>query len=378
MEPVKGGEAESLAADVVLVAIGRRPYTEGLGLDELGVERDGRGVISVNERFETSVPGIFAIGDVAPGPMLAHKAEDEGMICVEMMNGQAGHIDHNLVPGVVYTTPEIASVGRTEEQLKDDGVEYRSGKFPFSANSRARTSAPTTDGFVKILADATTDRVLGVHIFGPMAGDLIAVGDRLLEETGAARIALGLGHSFGGTLTLAAAARRPALFERVMLVDPVVLPSMTPEQHAERVREKGLSRRARKRRQRFASREEALDYFASRELFRRWEPQALELYVDHGLRSHAGGALELKCPGEVEATIFEGAHTCDIFAAAPRVEVPAQILWASDGDFPRFVYERLAEQIPHGSVADVQAGHLVPMERPGLVADAVLRFCAGA
>ncbi len=172
-EPVAGGEAREIKADIVLVAIGRRPYTEGLGLAEVGVETDNRGFIQVNPQFETSVPGIFAIGDCVPGPMLAHKAEDEGVICVEMMTGQAGHIDYDLVPGVVYTWPEIAGVGRTEEQLKEAGVDYRVGKFPFTANSRARTVGDT-DGVVKILADAASDRVLGVHILGPQAGDLIA------------------------------------------------------------------------------------------------------------------------------------------------------------------------------------------------------------
>lgn len=172
-EAVKGGAAEEIKADTVLVAIGRRPYTEGLGLEALGVKKDNRGVIQVDERFQTSVPGIYAIGDCAPGPMLAHKAEDEGAICVEMLAGQAGHIDHNLVPGVVYTWPEVAGVGKTEEQLKEDGVDYKVGKFPFTANSRARANAET-DGVVKILADAKTDKVLGVHIVGPLAGDLLA------------------------------------------------------------------------------------------------------------------------------------------------------------------------------------------------------------
>jgi dihydrolipoamide dehydrogenase len=172
-EPTKGGAAEEIEAERVLVAIGRRPYTEGLGLEALGVEIDNRGVIQVDARFQTSVPGVHAIGDCAPGPMLAHKAEDEGAICVEMMAGQSGHIDHELVPGVVYTWPEVAAVGKTEEQLKEAGLDYRVGKFPFSANSRARAIGET-DGLVKILADAKTDRVLGVHILGPLAGDLIS------------------------------------------------------------------------------------------------------------------------------------------------------------------------------------------------------------
>ncbi len=173
MEPAKGGAASELKADTVLVAIGRRPYTEGLGLKELGVAMDNRGVIQIDGAFQTSVPGIYAIGDCAPGPMLAHKAEDEGAIAAEIMAGQSGHIDHNLVPGVVYTWPEVAGVGQTEEQLKDAGVDYNVGKFPFTANSRARATGDT-DGVVKILADKRTDKVLGVHILGPLAGDILA------------------------------------------------------------------------------------------------------------------------------------------------------------------------------------------------------------
>ena len=175
-----GGAEESLEADVVLVAIGRRPYLEGLGLDALGVERDERGFVRVNERFETSVAGIFAIGDCVPGPMLAHKAEDEGVICVEQMAGQSGHLDPARVPSVVYTWPEIAAVGATEEALRERGAEYHVGKFPFAANSRARITGDAV-GLVKILADAKTDRVLGVHILGPVAGDLIAEAVLALE-----------------------------------------------------------------------------------------------------------------------------------------------------------------------------------------------------
>ena len=174
VEPAAGGAAETLDADVVLVSIGRRPFTEGLGLEEIGVETDNRGFIQVNERFQTGVPGIYAIGDVIPGPMLAHKAEDEGVVAVEIMAGQPGHIDYDCIPGVVYTAPEAASVGRTEEQLKADGIEYRAGKFPFMANSRARSNGGDAGGFVKILTDAATDRVLGAHIIGPDAGTLIA------------------------------------------------------------------------------------------------------------------------------------------------------------------------------------------------------------
>jgi dihydrolipoamide dehydrogenase len=174
VEPASGGESESIDCDVVLSAIGRRPFTSGLGLEELGVVLDQRGFIEVDGAFQTNVAGVYAIGDVIPGPMLAHKAEDEGVVAVEMMDGQAGHIDYNSIPAVVFTAPEVASVGRTEEQLKDDGIEYNVGKFPFVANSRARASETDTDGFVKILADAKTDQVLGAHIIGPDAGTMIA------------------------------------------------------------------------------------------------------------------------------------------------------------------------------------------------------------
>jgi dihydrolipoamide dehydrogenase len=173
LEPAKGGAAETLEADVVLVSVGRIPYTEGLGLEEAGVARNNRGYIAVDEKFQTSVPGIFAIGDAIPGPMLAHKAMDEGAACAEMMAGHAAHVNYDVIPGVVYTFPEAASVGKTEAELKAAGVEFKAGKFPFTANSRARANA-TTDGFVKILADAKTDRVLGAHIVGPEAGTMIA------------------------------------------------------------------------------------------------------------------------------------------------------------------------------------------------------------
>lgn len=174
VEPASGGEAETIKCDVVLVAIGRRPLTQGLGLEDVGVTLDNRGFIQVDDKFQTSVPGIFAIGDVIPGPMLAHKAEDEGTVAVEMMTGQSGHIDYNAIPAVVYTAPEVASVGRTEEQLKKDGVDYKIGKFPFVANSRARAAGVDSTGFVKILTDAKTDKVLGAHIIGPDAGTMIA------------------------------------------------------------------------------------------------------------------------------------------------------------------------------------------------------------
>lgn len=173
VEPAAGGKAEKIAADIVLVAVGRRPHKEKLGLDKVGVELTERGQIKTDAKFKTSVDGIYAIGDVIEGPMLAHKAEDEGVILAEMLAGQSGHIDYNLIPGVVYTWPEIAAVGKTEDQLKADGVKYKTGKFPFMANGRAR-AMNSMDGFVKILADEKTDEVLGVHIIGPEAGTLIA------------------------------------------------------------------------------------------------------------------------------------------------------------------------------------------------------------
>ncbi|MDA1326547.1 MAG: dihydrolipoyl dehydrogenase [Proteobacteria bacterium] len=174
IEPAAGGEPETIKCDVVLVAIGRRPLTQGLGLEDVGVALDNRGFIQVDGQFQTNVPGIYAIGDVIPGPMLAHKAEDEGTVAVEMMTGQSGHIDYNAIPAVVYTAPEVASVGWTEEQLKGDKVDYRVGKFPFIANSRARAAGTDSTGFVKILTDAKTDKILGAHIIGPDAGTLIA------------------------------------------------------------------------------------------------------------------------------------------------------------------------------------------------------------
>ncbi len=172
VEPAKGGAAEEVKADVVLVAVGRRPYTAGLGLAEAGVTLTNRSFVQADENFQTNVEGIFAIGDVIGGQMLAHKAEDEGVACAELMAGQTAHINYDAIAGVVYTWPEVAGIGKTEEQLKEAGVAYKTGKFPFTANSRARANGDT-DGFVKILADATTDRVLGCHIVGPAAGDLI-------------------------------------------------------------------------------------------------------------------------------------------------------------------------------------------------------------
>jgi dihydrolipoamide dehydrogenase len=173
VEPVKGGAAETIAADVVLVAIGRRPFTEGLGLEAAGVELDDRKRVKVNGHWATNVPGIYAIGDVIAGPMLAHKGEDEGVAVAEVLAGQAGHVNYDAIPSVVYTWPEVASVGKTEEELKAGGVAYTVGKFPFTANGRARAMGDT-DGFVKILADKTSDRLLGAHVLGPDAGTLIA------------------------------------------------------------------------------------------------------------------------------------------------------------------------------------------------------------
>ncbi len=183
VEPAAGGEATTIGADVVLVAIGRRPYTEGLGLEAVGVKRDGRGRIETDHHYATNVPGLYAIGDVIAGPMLAHKAEDEGVAVAELLAGKAGHVNYDVIPGVVYTFPEIASVGKTEEELKAAGVAYNVGKFPFMANGRARANR-TTDGFVKVLADKATDRVLGVHIVGAGAGEMIHEAAVLMEFGG--------------------------------------------------------------------------------------------------------------------------------------------------------------------------------------------------
>jgi len=185
IEPAKGGDADTLDADIVLVAIGRVPYTDGLGLAEAGVAVDERKRVVVDDHFATNVPGIFAIGDVVRGAMLAHKAEEEGVALAELLAGQAGHVNYGIIPGVVYTYPEVASVGKTEDELKDEGVAYRSGSFPFMANGRAKANQ-TTDGFVKVLADAKTDQVLGVHILGPQAGELIHECAVLMEFGGSA------------------------------------------------------------------------------------------------------------------------------------------------------------------------------------------------
>lgn len=173
LEPAKGGAAEEIAADVVLLSIGRRPFMQGLGLDAVGVALDERGRVKTDAHYATNVPGIYAIGDVIAGPMLAHKGEDEGVALAEILAGQAGHVNYDVIPGVVYTWPEVAAVGRTEEELKAAGVAYNVGKFPFTANARARAMGDT-DGFVKLLADKATDRLLGAHIIGPDAGTLIA------------------------------------------------------------------------------------------------------------------------------------------------------------------------------------------------------------
>ena len=180
VEPSKGGAAETLEADVVLVAIGRRPYMAGLGLDKAGVKLTDRGRIAVDGHFQTSVPGIYAIGDVVDGPMLAHKASEDGIASVETLAGQKGHVNWDLVPSVIYTQPEVAWVGKTEEQLKAAGVAYKIGKYPFTADPRSRANG-ATEGFVKVLADKTTDRVLGVHIFGAEAGTMIGEAGLAME-----------------------------------------------------------------------------------------------------------------------------------------------------------------------------------------------------
>ena len=170
---IKNSKEETLKFDKVLVSVGRKPYTEGLNLNKVGVKKDNKGRIEVNEKLQTSIKNIYAIGDVIKGPMLAHKAEEEGIAVAEILAGQAGHVNYDVIPGVIYTSPEVATVGKTEEQLKDENKSYKVGKFPFLANSRAKVNNET-DGFVKILADSKTDKVLGVHIIGPHCGDMIA------------------------------------------------------------------------------------------------------------------------------------------------------------------------------------------------------------
>jgi dihydrolipoamide dehydrogenase len=203
----KSGDVK-LPADRVLVAVGRRPYTAGLGLQQAGViveEKSGR--IPVNEDFQTNVPGLYAIGDLVAGPMLAHKAEDDGVAFAERLAGKKTHVNYNTVPGVIYTWPEVASVGETEEQVKAEGREYRVGKFPFSANARARTM-DESEGLVKIIADARTDRVLGVHIIGPRASDLIQEAVTVMEFSGSAEDIARICHAHP---TLGEAVREAAL-----------------------------------------------------------------------------------------------------------------------------------------------------------------------
>jgi dihydrolipoamide dehydrogenase len=185
LEPAEGGKSEPLECDVVLVAVGRIPNTKGLGLAEAGIKTDNRGRVVVDERFATSILGIYAIGDAIKGPMLAHKAEEEGIAVAEILAGQAGHVNYDVIPSVIYTAPEVASVGRTEEELKEAGIPYRIGKFPFTANGRAKVNR-TTEGFVKVLAEEGTDRVLGVHIVGADAGTMIAEAAVLMEFGGSA------------------------------------------------------------------------------------------------------------------------------------------------------------------------------------------------
>jgi dihydrolipoamide dehydrogenase len=173
VEPAAGGAAEAIDADVVLVSIGRVPFTEGLGLEQAGVKTDDKGRVIVDARYATNVPGIYAIGDAIAGPMLAHKAQDEGVAVAENLAGRSGHVNYDVIPNVVYTYPEVASVGKSEDELKEAGIAYKTGKFPFTANGRAKVNLQT-EGFVKILADAKSDRVLGVHIVGADAGNMIA------------------------------------------------------------------------------------------------------------------------------------------------------------------------------------------------------------
>lgn len=206
-EPVKGGAAQALEADVVLVATGRKPYTTGLGLEESGVALDNRGRVEIDGHYRTNVAGVYAIGDVVKGPMLAHKAEDEGVALAEILAGQHGHVNYDVIPGVVYTQPEVASVGKTEEELKAAGVAYKVGKFPFTANGRARAML-ASDGFVKVLADKDTDRVLGVHIIGLGAGEMIHEAAVLMEFGGSSE---DLGRTCHAHPTMSEAVKEAAL-----------------------------------------------------------------------------------------------------------------------------------------------------------------------
>jgi dihydrolipoamide dehydrogenase len=206
-ENLTSKEQKTLQADVVLVATGRRPYSDGLGLEELGIEKDKRGVVQVNELYQTKFPNVYAIGDLIPGPMLAHKAEEEGVAVAEIIAGQHGHVNYETCPGVVYTWPELASVGATEDQLKEKGVAYKAGSFPFSANGRAKALG-STDGMVKVLADKETDRVLGVHILGPRASDMIAEACVAMEFSASAE---DIARTFHGHPTLSEVMREAAL-----------------------------------------------------------------------------------------------------------------------------------------------------------------------
>ncbi|MBP1858510.1 dihydrolipoyl dehydrogenase [Rhizobium herbae] len=206
-EPVKGGDAATIDADVVLIATGRKPFTDGLGLAEAGVVMDKRGRVEIDGHFQTSVTGIYALGDVVRGPMLAHKAEDEGVAVAEIIAGQAGHVNYDVIPSVVYTQPEVASVGKTEEELKAAGIAYKVGKFPFTANGRARAMLQT-DGFVKILADKDTDRVLGGHIVGFGAGEMIHEITVLMEFGGSSE---DLGRTCHAHPTMSEAVKEAAL-----------------------------------------------------------------------------------------------------------------------------------------------------------------------
>ena len=198
LEPAAGGDGETLKADVVLVSIGRRPFTDKLGLKDAGVNVDERGFVVTDGHYKTNVPGIYAIGDVVGGAMLAHKAEEEGVACAEIIAGQAGHVNYGAIPGVVYTHPEIAALGKTEQQLKDEGVDYSVGKFPFMANARAK-AVGSTEGFVKIIADAKTDKILGAHIIGPGAGELIQEVALAMEFGGSSEDIARTSHAHPGT-----------------------------------------------------------------------------------------------------------------------------------------------------------------------------------
>jgi len=207
VKPAKGGDSETLEADVVLVSVGRKPFTEGLGLENVGVTPDARGRIEVDGHFKTSADGVYAIGDVIPGPMLAHKAEEDGVACAENLAGRAGHVNYATVPNIVYTSPELAYVGKTEQQCKEEGLDYKVGKFSFMANSRAR-AVDTAEGLVKMITDKKTDKLLGVHILGPNAGELIAECVLAMEYGGSAE---DIARTCHGHPTLSEAVKEAAL-----------------------------------------------------------------------------------------------------------------------------------------------------------------------